>query len=61
MSNENRETFDPRQAALYHAGETVTIAHNRLTMTLAEATNAIVCGLVYVGDAIRSVDRPNID
>jgi hypothetical protein len=50
--------FNPRAAALYHAGRAAMAAGRQPldradeVEALAEATNGIVCGLVYVGDRI---------
>jgi hypothetical protein len=57
----NSQPFNPRQAALNHAGlakhTTGTIQKgdygHDLTVDLEDLANSVACGLVYVGDQIR--------
>jgi hypothetical protein len=56
------EPFNPRRAALSHAGGAGTVAmrsSDESAAVMAELANAIACGLVYVGDQIAAaVERP---
>jgi hypothetical protein len=57
MANQtNMKHFDPRQAALNHAGN-AKIEQSDYGQDLSDLASAIACGLVYVGDQIGRV-RP---
>jgi hypothetical protein len=55
-----RDTFDPRQAALNHAGaarlsvidENESAMLPRFTINAQDPASAIACGLVYIGDVL---------
>jgi hypothetical protein len=52
---ETRSRFDPRQAALVHAGiaERAASGHaGSSALVTAELAHAVACGLVYVGDEL---------
>jgi phosphoenolpyruvate synthase/pyruvate phosphate dikinase len=52
---ETRSRFDPRQAALVHAGMAERYASGRLSLdapAIAELAHTVACGLVYVGDQV---------
>lgn len=48
--------FDPRQAALNHAGRVKPVRAPDRGVDLSEAISAIACGLVYVGDQLRELN-----
>jgi hypothetical protein len=53
------EDFNPRLAALNHAGAAEVGALGRANEVLADLANVVACGLVYVGDQIaKAVERP---
>ena len=45
-----KQQFDPRRAALYHAGRAKV--PTTLNPDLSDLASAIACGLVYVGDQL---------
>ena len=45
-----KQQFDPRRAALYHAGRAKV--PTSLNPDLSDLASAIACGLVYVGDQL---------
>jgi hypothetical protein len=53
----NYETFDPRVAALAHAGGATIERGDNDKLLVSDVTNAIACGLVYVGDQLRHANQ----
>ena len=53
---ENQD-FDPRRAALNHAGRVHPVRTPGVGSDVSEATNAIACGLVYVGDQLAAANE----
>jgi hypothetical protein len=52
----DKPSFDPRQAALNHAGRAVAQTSKHGITDLSELASAIACGLVYVGDQLRELN-----
>jgi hypothetical protein len=56
------EGFDPRAAALNHAGLAAEVAERPSVTDISlrvtgEQANAIACGLVYVGDQLAAINE----
>jgi hypothetical protein len=48
-----KQQFDPRRAALYHAGRAK--APTSMDAEVSDFASAIACGLVYVGDQLAAI------
>lgn len=50
-----KQQFDPRRAALYHAGRAK--APTTLNPDLSDLASGIACGLIYVGDQLKAANE----
>lgn len=53
VTEKDLESFNPRTAALYHAAEARIQHRDYYDQDISNFANAIVSGLIYVGDQIR--------